>query len=130
MTVVHIRESCPPKEGEAIEWLLTTLPVQSAKDAEYILKAYSLRWQIKDWHRILKSGCAVEKIALTKVERIKRAVIINAVIAWRLATLTLMGRNTPELAAEALFSECELAMLKDFARELGINFYSREKDAA
>ncbi|MCY4302224.1 MAG: hypothetical protein OXC68_10910 [Aestuariivita sp.] len=38
-------------------------------------------------------------------------------------------QHTPELAADTLFSECELAMLKDFARERNINFHSRGKDA-
>ena len=37
-------------------------------------------------------------------ERIERAVTINAVIAWRLPAMTLLGRDTPELPVETLFS--------------------------
>ena len=61
----------------------------------------------------------MEKIAHARAERTQRAVTINAVIAWRLAALTLMGRHTPELAAEKLFSHPEFAMLMGFVRELG-----------
>ena len=50
-------------------------------------------------------------------ERIERAVTINAVIAWRLAAMTLLGRDTPELPAGTLFSDIEIAALEDFAQD-------------
>ena len=68
-------------------------------EAIEVLTFYSLRWRIEDGHRILKRGCEVEKIAHITAERIKRAVTINAVIAWRLSVLTLLGRVTPEVNA-------------------------------
>ena len=119
LSLVHVcEEEAPLKGAERLEWLLiTTLPVASNDQAQEILELYGLRWRIEDYHRILKSGCDVEKIAHTTVERIKRAVTINAVIAWRLATLTLMGRETPELLAETMFSKIEIAILRDFAIE-------------
>ena len=94
-----------------------------------MLGFYALRWRIEDWHRILKSGCDVEKIAHSRAERIQRAVTLNAVIAWRLAALTLMGRHTPELAAEKMFSHSELAMLIDYAGELGLGLESQRQVA-
>ena len=119
LSLVHVcEEEAPLKGAERLQWLLiTTLPVASNDQAQEILELYGLRWRIKDYHRILKSGCDVEKIAHTRVERIKRTVTINAVIAWRLATLTLMGRETPELLAETMFSKIEIAILRDFAIE-------------
>ena len=50
-------------------------------------------------------------------ERIERAVTLNLVIAWRLTVMTLLGRDTPELPAETLFSEMEIAALEDFAKD-------------
>ena len=50
-------------------------------------------------------------------ERIERAVTINAVIAWRLAAMTLLGCDTPELPAGTLFSDIEIAALEDFAQD-------------
>ncbi len=120
LTAVHVREPEPPAGAEAVEWLLlTTLPVGDRRAAVEVLDLYSLRWRIEDWHRILKSGCDVEKTAHSTAGRIKRAVALNAVIAWRLAALTLLGRATPELPAENLFAGSEIAMLLDYARHMG-----------
>ena len=121
LTAVHVREEDPPADAEAIEWLLlTTLPVTGIDGAGRVLRLYGLRWRIEDWHRILKSGCDVERISHSRAERLKRAVTLNAVIAWRLATLTLMGRDTPELAADTLFASSEIATPLDFARARGL----------
>ena len=42
---------------------------------------------------------------------------INAVIAWQLAAMTLLGRHTPELPAETLCSEIEIAAREHFASD-------------
>ncbi len=116
LTLVHLREDAVPKGGERIEWpLITTLLVGTVKQAQEVVELYALRWRIEEYHRILTSGCDVEKIARTTAERVKRAVTINAVIAWRLATLTLLGRETPERPAATMLSETEINLLHDDA---------------
>ena len=118
LNLVHVREETQPEGAERLEWfLLTTLAVQSRQDAEQVLNWYRLRWRIEDWHRLLKTGCKVEYLAHRTGERIERAVTINAVIAWRLMAMTLLGRDTPELPAETLFSDIEIAALEDFAKD-------------
>ena len=118
LNLVHVREETQPEGAERLEWfLLTTLAVQSRQDAEQVLDWYRLRWRIEDWHRLLKTGCKVEYLAHRTGERIERAVTINAVIAWRLMAMTLLGRDTPELPAETLFSDIEIAALEDFAKD-------------
>ena len=77
---------------------------------------YKLRWRIEDWHRVLKSGCKVECLGHRQWERIERAVTINAVIAWRLTLMPLVGRDTLELLADTLFTEIALAALEDLAQ--------------
>jgi hypothetical protein len=76
-----------------------------------------LRWRIEDWHRVLKSGCRIEELGHKTAERLKRAVAINLVIAWRIMLMTLLGRTLPELAAEVLFSDLEIRLLEAFARQ-------------
>ena len=63
------------------------------------------------WHKVLKSGCEV--VANRTAERLERAVTVNA--AWLLAAMTLLGRETPELPAEVMFSD--IAVLRDFAAD-------------
>ena len=118
LALVHVRECDAPAGAEELEWfLLTSLPVRGKADAERMLRWYGLRWRIEDWHRVLKSGCKIEGLCNRRAERIERAVTINAVIAWRLLAMTLLGRDTPELPAEILFSDFELGALRDFARD-------------
>ena len=128
LTAVHAVEPSPPSGAEPLEWLLlTTLPVGSADGARRILDLYALRWRIEDWHRILKTGCEIEKSGFRTAERMKAAVTVNAVIAWRLAALTLMGRDTPELPAHRMFAASEIAMLLDFAIAGGFPVPGRER---
>ena len=116
--VIHALESSPPAGTEPIEWfLLTTVNITFPDDAVECLRWYCLRWRIEDWHRVLKSGCAVERIAHDTAERIRRAIAINLVIAWRIMLMTLLGRETPELPPEVLFSEIELRVLRAYSKK-------------
>ena len=116
--VIHALEENPPANTTAVEWfLLTTINITSAEDAEKCLRWYCLRWKIEDWHRVLKSGCRIEKIAHDSAERLRRAIAINLVIAWRIMLMTLLGRETPELPAEVLFSNIELRSLAAYAKK-------------
>ncbi len=127
LTAVHVIEPDPPAETEAVEWLLlTTLPVTQRSEAIEVLDFYALRWRIEDWHRILKSGCEVERIAHGTADRIKRAVTVNAVIAWRLSVLTPLGRATPETSASQMFDDAEIAVLLDYAGDMGFELACRK----
>ena len=110
--VVHIREETPPAGEIPLEWfLLTTIAVTSNLIAQECIRWYQLRWRVEDWHRVLKSGCGTEKLAHRTAERLKRAIAINMVIAWRIMLMTLLGRECPELPAEVLFSDIEIEVL-------------------
>ncbi len=116
--IVHAREEAPPADTRAVEWfLLTTIDIPSATEAEQCLRWYALRWRIEDWHRVLKSGCRIGDLAHENAERLRRAIAINLVIAWRIMLMTLLGRETPELPAEVLFSDIELRTLHAYAKK-------------
>lgn len=116
--VVHAVEEAPPTGVERVEWfLLTSRSIDSLADAEQCLQDYALRWRIEDWHRVLKSGCAIEKLAHQQVERLQRAIAINLVIAWHIMLMTLLGREVPTLAVDVIFSELEIEVLQAQAQE-------------
>jgi hypothetical protein len=120
VTIVHAMESAPPSGEKPIEWfVLTTLTVDSAEQAAQILRWYSLRWRIEDWHRVLKSGCHIDELGHHSAERLERAIAIRMVIAWRVMLMTLLGREVPELPPEILFSDLELRVIGDFAQSRG-----------
>jgi hypothetical protein len=119
--VVHIQERDPPQDAKALEWwLLTTIAITSREQAEQMLAWYGLRWRIEDWHRVLKTGCRVERLGHDSAERLQRAIAIRMVIAWRIMLMTLLGREVPELPAELLFCELELSVLSAFASSRGL----------
>lgn len=66
---------------------------------------------------MLKSGCRIEDLAHDTAERLRRAIAINLVIAWRIMLMALMGRETPKLPAEVLFSDIELRTLRAYAKK-------------
>ena len=112
LRIVHVLENTKPEDDDPVEWfLLTTCAVSSPEQAQQILSWYCLRWRIEDWHRVLKSGCNIEKLQHKTAERLKRTIAINLVIAWRVMLLTLLGRECPELPAEVLFSDVEMQIL-------------------
>jgi len=116
--VVHALEENPPSDTEPVEeFLLTTLEITSTEHIQQCIRWYCLRWRIEDWHRVLKSGCRIEDIAHETAERLRRAIAINLVIAWRIMLMTLMGRETPKLPAEVLFSDIELRTLRAYAKK-------------
>lgn len=116
--VVHVVEGNPPQGAEGIEWfLITTMDIASVQEAEQCVRWYCLRWRIEDWHRVLKTGCRIEQLAHKTAERLKRAIAINMVIAWRIMLMTLLGRQCPELPAEVLFSDLEIQVLQAYAKK-------------
>jgi hypothetical protein len=115
---IHAWEENPPPQAEAVEWfLLATKEITSAEKAIECVRWYCLRWRIEDWHRVLKSGCRIEDMAHDTAERLRRAIAINLVIAWRIMLMTLLGRETPDLPAEVLFSNLEIKVLRAYAKK-------------
>ena len=110
---VLLVEPHPPKGAKTLRWvLLTTMPIDSRKQALRCLRWYTLRWRIEEWHRVLKSGCRIESHQHHSAERLARAISIDAVIAWRVMLLTLLGREVPEIPAKMIFAPWECTLLE------------------
>jgi hypothetical protein len=111
---VYLFENNPPSGATRIKWLLLrTMAVRSKKQAIKCVRWYGLRWRIEEWHRVLKSGCGVLKHQNHSAESLARAISIDAVVAWRIMLLALLGRQLPELPCDLLFNswECEVLQL-------------------
>ena len=77
-----------------------------------MVDGYSRRWRIEEWHRILKSGCQVEEHQHQTGERLKRAIAMDVVLAWRIQLLVLLGRQAPELPCDIFFDNWEVKVLE------------------
>jgi hypothetical protein len=112
---VLAQELNPPREVEALEWmLLTTVPVKHKEDAFERLNWYARRWGIEVYHRILKSGCRVEARQLEQAHRLLNCLAIDGVVAWRIYHLTALGEQTPEVPCTIYFTDAEWKALCTF----------------
>ena len=119
---VHVRETAPPEGEKPLEWfLLTSVRIESLETALETIGHYLRRWRVEDFFRVLKSGCRAEHLGFHSAERLERALTIQAVIAWRLMLMTLLGREVPECDAELLFTDIELRFLADYAADSGLS---------
>jgi hypothetical protein len=110
---IYVREESRPPDAKPIEWLLlTTEEIETAPQAADLVAFYSRRWRIEEWHRILKSGCQVEEHQHQTGERLKRAIALDVVLAWRIQLLVLLGRQVPELPCDIFFDNWEVKVLE------------------
>ena len=101
-------ETHPPAGEEPIRWLLlTSKEVTTLEEARRILNLYLRRWDIEVFHRVLKTGCRVERIQLKSARALIHAIMIYSVIAWRILYLTHLGRECPDLPCSCVFEEAE-----------------------
>ena len=115
---VYLVENNPPAEATALRWLLwTTVQVASAKQALKCIRWYCRRWRIEEWHRVMKSGCKILEHQNHDAKVLLRAIALDAVIAWRIMLLALLGRQVPGLPCDLLFNPCECKVLELLAKK-------------
>lgn len=108
---------CP--EGETpLSWmLLTTEIVDSIEMAATILRWYTYRWRVEEYHKILKSGCQAEQYRLA-AEGMKTLLGFLSVIAVELLQLTYLHRTEPEAPAISILNPLQIKVLKAKATRL------------
>lgn len=110
---VLLTETHPPEGATPLRWvLLTTVPIESRKQALRCLRWYTRRWRIEEWHRVLKSGCRIEAHQHQSAAKLACAIAIDAVMAWRVMALTLLGREAPDLRCALIFEPWECRLLE------------------
>lgn len=98
-------EEIDPPEGEGpISWMfLTTLPINTIDELQFIIKVYLSRWGIELFFKILKSGCKIEELRFQEASRLLGCISIYMIVAWRILYATFIGRACPELPCSLLF---------------------------
>lgn len=111
-------EENPPPGIEPIRWLLlTTVPIGGYDDAVRYLGWYAARWRIERLHFVLKSGCHVEKLQLSTVDRIRRAVALYLPVACRLLQMTYAARSRPDAPCTEFLDGNEWRALACFIKD-------------
>jgi hypothetical protein len=119
MSVVWVREVGAPRGVAPIEWVLyTSLPVHSFDDAWTIVEYYECRWLIEEYHKALKTGCAVQDRILRTPQRLEAMVGLMSVVAVRLLQLKSIARSDPNRPAASVVPPLWLKMLKAARKNL------------
>lgn len=107
--VVHLRETGTTPPGEApVEWtLFTNLPITTFAEIQAVIEYYLARWQVELFFKILKSGCGVEKLYLQTAARLRTALALYVLVAWRVLYLTQIGRIAPTVPCTVVFTDAE-----------------------
>jgi hypothetical protein len=104
----------------ALDWvLLTTESVEDLESAVEMVKSYSTRWLIEEFHRVLKDGCRAERMQFDSVERITPALGILAVVAWRVLRLTKQSRSAPDADVSEVANAEEVSILNRWLQSQG-----------
>ncbi len=108
---VYAREINLPEGCEPVEWmLLTTECVRTQQDAEQILRWYTYRWQIEEYHKILKSGCKAESYRFGG-DSMSTMLGFLTVIAAQLLRMTYLHRNSPQSPASMVLTKVQMDVL-------------------
>lgn len=115
--VVQVTEHSPAPGYEALSWtLLTNIAVSTIDDALERISWYRRRWAIEEFHRILKSGCAVEDCRLQTAERLQRYLALFCIIAWRIFWMVHISRADPRAPADLVLTTSEIGTLCSLER--------------
>ena len=112
-SLVEVWEPDPPAGTKGLHWRLwTTEPAADAAEAWEVVRHYTRRWPIEEFHLTLKSGCRIEALRLEGWERLLKAVVLYSLVAARVVGLRDHARLAPEAAATGLLNADETAVLR------------------
>ena len=81
---------------EPLQWvLLTSWPVETLAQARRVIGAYTRRWLIEEYFKMLKTGVRVEESRLRTADRLKPLLGILSLVALRLMEWKMLARVRP-----------------------------------
>lgn len=111
-TLVEVWEPNPAPTCEALHWLLWTRePATMLVEVQEVVRKYTCRWPIEEYHLTLKSGCRIEALRLDSWASLAKAVVMYTSVAARIVALRDRAQQEPDAPATVLLSEDECAVL-------------------
>jgi Transposase DNA-binding/Transposase DDE domain len=113
VNVVYVQEIDPPKGEEPIVWVLATSEsVERPADVEAVLDHYRARWNIEEFFKALKTGCALETRQLESFQTLTNALALFVPIAWQMLLLRALSRETPDAPADQVLTPTQIQVLQ------------------
>ena len=91
---VRVWERNPSPGVEGLEWiLLTNVPVVTPPHAIERVSWYETRWVVEDFHKGKKTGCGIETLQFTAIERLEPAIAVLSILATTLLQMRDAARQ-------------------------------------
>jgi hypothetical protein len=117
--IVVVEEYDAPKGITPIKWVLqTSLPIETFDDAWQVIGYYEMRWLIEEYHKVIKTGCSIERHALRTAERLEPLIGLIRVIGIRLLELKTIAKRDPATKAENRIPASWLKALKAIRNQI------------
>lgn len=114
--VVKVAEVKPPRGEKAVEWmLLTNEPVRSFDDAWRVIAWYERRWIVEELHKAKKTGCRIEEMQFTTLDRLEPAIALLSIVA-----VTLLNLRDASRHPDAKTRRATSVVAPDYVRVLSI----------
>ena len=105
---ILVEDVSPKNKENHIQWLLLTdLDISSEESIREIVAIYKQRWQIEEYFKTLKSGCAAGKICLRSRKKLSRYICMKSIIATEVYQLKEIGRAHPKTPCDEVLTESQ-----------------------
>ena len=112
MLAVSATEPNPPAGKDPLNWLLlSTEGSADAETAQTVVTWYERRWTIKEYFKVLKTGARVEDRKLDHADDLRKCAAFDAITACHVFDLERIARDTPDIPANHVVSDDEIAIL-------------------
>lgn len=110
--------------GSEIEWiLLTSIPINDRTTLLEVVQWYEHRWLIEEYHKCLKTGCAIEDRQMQHAGALEAFIGFSSIVAVRLLVLRTLSREQPE---EPAHRHVEPIMIELLRRRLRLRMSAEE----
>jgi hypothetical protein len=97
LQVVEVRELHPPAGKKPLVWvLLTSLPIRTLAQIKRVVRYYTQRWLVEEFHKALKSGTQMEASQLANGRALQALCAVLSLVALRLLESKLYARAFPD----------------------------------
>lgn len=111
---LEAKEINPPDGAKSIDWiLLSTHPINSAKEAIQVIQWYKQRWHIEQLFRLMKNqGLRLEELDYQYGQNIQKMGIIGIEAALRILQLNLAYKTEEPIQTTLLFNDLQIKVLE------------------
>ena len=114
-SIIRVFETDCPDDQEPLEWfILTSLDVRTFDDVLEIVKYYSFRWIIEEYHKCMKTGFRLEKTQLKKLQRIENLLGFIAVSSVKLLQLRDIVTHNSEADAKEYVEKEDINIVRAY----------------